>query len=72
MWVVTREVNAYDQYGEYFVGCFNSKPNEAALREMVTGLSVAAAQHLLAGGGRQHIEEEWWNLSMYNEGEAFE
>lgn len=71
MWVITREINAYDQDGEYFVSCFTSKPTIVQLKAAVPMLSDETATHLLDGGGRRYTEDEWWNLFECREGEVF-
>ena len=73
MWVVTREINQYDQEGEYFVAAFNKKPTTEQLGNLVTRNTEEVVHYLLEdGGGRIRKEDEWWNLHMYNEGESFE
>jgi hypothetical protein len=69
IWVLTREINQYDQDGEYFVAAFNRKP---AVDDLLSALgwsnlqeSLDCANHILAGGGRQGTEEEWFHLRQH-------
>ena len=50
LFIVTREENEYDQYGEYFEGVFSSR--EKALESV---------DHL----GRVNFENTWYNLTEY-------
>lgn len=34
IWIVTKEVNDYNQYGEYFVAAFKSKPTKEKLSQI--------------------------------------
>lgn len=64
VWVLTREINAYDQEGAYFVAVFGRKPAADQLKEFVYNEDVA--QHLVDfGGGRRGIEEEWFYLEEH-------
>lgn len=56
MWILTREENQYDQYGEYFVYAWNHEPSDAELAHY-------GATHL----GRKNEEETWYNLSKLSE-----
>ena len=70
MWIVTEEHNDYDQHGEYFVAWYGSKPTFAQLKEL-TGSGDVTVGKLTRGGGRQGIEESWWNLHEVKEGVNF-
>lgn len=80
MWILTREVNAYDQEGEYFVAAFLHKPTYADLVEVFKQIDkdkVRARfenreflEHLLRGGGRRDVEWEWYFLKEYSEGQV--
>ena len=65
MWVLTREHNEYDQYGAYYVMCWDHKPSEHELlwimaHEEMGGWSL---KHLMKGGGRtKQLEDIWYNL----------
>lgn len=61
VWVLTREINEYDQYGEYFVACFSEKPSKQLL--LKAEVPESHLDHLLNnGGGRIGIEDEWYFL----------
>jgi len=71
IWVLTYEVNEYNQYGEYFIAAFDGKPNHQRLanalinaKEMPSDImaGIAFLEHLLKGGGRQDNEDTWYNL----------
>jgi hypothetical protein len=62
VWILTREENQYDQYGEYFVAVYANKPTKEQLRK------VRVYEHALDwvldnGGGRKDIEDTWWYLT---------
>lgn len=60
VWVLTKEYNMYDQFGEYFVGVFGRKPEAEQLMEY--GVPENRTSHVLNGGGRLNFEEEWYLL----------
>lgn len=66
IWVITRCVNAYDQFGEYFECAFLEKPTAQQLTEL--GYN---GEHLAWGGGRIHIEDEWYHLVEVTEGKKY-
>lgn len=68
MWVVTREINEYDQDGEYFVSGYLVKPTFADLKALLK-LGDAATEKLRQGGGRQGVEEEWFYLHEIKAGQ---
>lgn len=74
MWVLTKSVNDYNQYGDYLVTVFNDKPTPEKLRKT---LSIPANEgdefinHLLNGGGRIGVEYEWYLLTKLEEGEEY-
>jgi len=70
MWIVTSEVNDYDQYGEYFVCAFIEKPTKKQLTKSTGFTDESFLRHLLKGGGRKKGEGEWYHLTEYKEGEA--
>jgi len=51
IYILTREINAYDQDGEYFVAAFRDKPTSDELLKQ-------GATHL----DRLNNEYEWFNL----------
>ena len=64
MWLLTKEYNDYDQYGEYYVYAWNHRPNlqevDLALDTLTDGYHDI--KHILNGGGRQKDEDIWFNL----------
>lgn len=45
MWILTATVNAYDQYGEYFLGAFSTKPTVDQLKEKYDeGVAIALVE----------------------------
>ncbi len=60
VWILTREPNQYDQYGEYFVEVFAKKPTAAQL--LALDVLEGDVSHVLKGGGRRMPEDEWWHL----------
>jgi hypothetical protein len=65
VWVLTREENQYDQYGEYFDAIFFKFPDKDQL--IVYGVRPSSVEYVLAGGGRQGVENTWWNLKEYSD-----
>lgn len=66
IYVVTKEVNEYDQYGSYFVAVFRSSPSIKKLENLNLGLSFEELQHLQEGGGRINTEDQWYWLECVN------
>jgi len=61
VWVLTREENQYDQYGEYFDAVFSKKPTVEQVTEHVGSKEIA--EHVLSsGGGRISYEDTWYFL----------
>ncbi len=60
IWVLTREINEYDQEGEYFVDAWKLKPHHSKLTEH--GVPQNRLNHVLNGGGRVGAENEWFFL----------
>lgn len=60
IFVLTREINEYDQDGEYFVEVFADKPSHSQL--LSCGVPEYRLDHVLNGGGRVKDEYEWFNL----------
>lgn len=65
VWILTREINEYDQDGEYFEAVFGHVPTLKDLEKHITGIKEKYRQHLLKGGGRIEVEEEWYFLKEY-------
>lgn len=75
VWILTREENQYDQYGEYFVAVFKDKPSESQLTEILTKYGVDSYSEgtvseidvrlLSQGGGRDSEDlDTWFNLKQ--------
>ena len=47
-WVLTKEYNEYDQYGEYFVAIFKDKPHHTELTKLE--VPTNRLRHVLKGG----------------------
>lgn len=61
VFVLTREINQYDQDGEYFVAVFVKKPTREQL--LAHGVSEQCVEHTLMFGGRSTgREDEWFNI----------
>ena len=66
MWIVTQEINDYNQYGEYFITAFEGKPTFEQLKK-VLNLDDVTTGKLTRGGGRQNIENEWYYLKEFKQ-----
>ena len=65
VWVLTREINAYEQEGAYFEKVWLDKPTHQQLTEL--GIPTNRLRHVLnGGGGRVKWENEWYWLREYN------
>ena len=71
VWVVTKEVNAYDQFGDYLIGVFIEKPTVTQLQSLLPELRTDAATHLERGGGRIKTEDEWYYLTRLEVGKNY-
>jgi len=68
MFIITRSENAYDQYGEYFEGAFESTPSLSELSkffynktlEELDDDQILFLAHIRKGGGRQSSEGTWY------------
>lgn len=67
-WILTREYNCYDQFGEYFVAWWKDKPSLEELKGVLTWRSKSELYHILHGGGRIDREDDWYNLTEIEEG----
>ncbi len=72
MWVVTKEYNMYDQQGEYFVAVYKDKPTFKQLKITLQSNDEVMLGKLTRGGGRQNVEDEWYNLAEVEDGENYE
>jgi hypothetical protein len=80
IWVITSEVNAYEQYGlSYFETAYLEKPNLQQLcnflyecpLEKATEQQIISVEHLSNGGGRRSFEDSWYYLTEIEEGEKW-
>lgn len=70
VWVLTREINQYDQDGAYFETVFAEKPTVKVMANYLSGKvhtddvmsALALCEHIIEGGGRVDAEYEWFNL----------
>ena len=66
VWILTFEINRYDQEGEYFLAVFKKKPTREILGRFFDEQKEATdyffLDHVLKGGGRQEYENIWYNL----------
>lgn len=67
MWILTREINEYDQDGEYFVAAWSFKPTATKLSKHFEAADNDYLHFILNGGGRRDCEYEWFNLFEYKE-----
>lgn len=61
IYILTKEYNAYDQYGEYYVKVFKEFTSPTELAECM-GCGVEYVDHMYHGGGRQGSEHVWFNI----------
>lgn len=61
VWVLTREINQYDQDGAYFERVFKDKPTKQQLLD--AGVYESSVEHVLSKGGRIKYEDTWWYLT---------
>lgn len=62
VWVLTSEYNDYNQYGEYYIHAWTSKPTADMLIKL--GVHQCEVDHVLNGGGRRGDEEFWYHLNQ--------
>jgi len=65
VWILTYYVNDYNQYGEYFLAVFPSKPTFNQLADLGVP-RIAHVRHVLKGGGRMGTENKWYLLREHN------
>ena len=72
MFVLTRAINEYYQEGHYLVSVFESKPTKQQLEIIFSDGNIGSVadaklkeivDHVLAGGGRRDVENEWFYLT---------
>lgn len=72
-WVLTKEYNEYDQYGEYFICVFTEKPDFAKLKPIIDSeyapndkddpkVKEVVGNLIRKGGGRIRYEFKWFFL----------
>lgn len=64
-WVLTREINEYNQDGEYFEAVFASKPTHEQLTKVMLDKGwddPSLVEHLLVNGGDRRGREETWYI----------
>lgn len=61
IWVLTKEYNDYNQYGEYYIAAFKEKPSTEMIKTVIS-CSDEMAAWILSGGGREGVEDVWYNL----------
>jgi len=66
VWLLTYEMNDYDQHGEYFARLWLNKPTLQQMEEFLIKIKEKPnlAQHVLDGGGRKDIEYCWYHLKQ--------
>lgn len=77
--ILTSEVNEYNQEGEYFEAVFDEAPTLQQLSRVVYNVDLEALDdegillvaHIKRGGGRQETEDLWYNLTEVTVGERF-
>ncbi len=74
LWILTCTYNEYNQYGDYFVTAWTSKPTAMQVQEILVREAIPATQdnieHILTGGGRRSDAEDfWYNLDEQEEGQ---
>lgn len=63
VWVLTSAYNEHAQYGSYLEELWGHKPTKEELIE--AGVPEKDVGHVLAGGGRQDIEYQWYCLEEH-------
>ena len=64
VWLLTYEVNEYDQYGEYYAKIWWNKPSLKQVENYLRTQNhdINDAPHILNGGGRKDKEHFWYHL----------
>lgn len=64
IYVLTREVNEYDQQGEYFVHAWDHEPTPTEIVEISQEINshIDYKHVVVGGGGRLDFEYEWFYL----------
>lgn len=66
IWILTAEVNDYNQQGEYFLHAFSEKPTVERLRQLDCWEFAVDFEHVANGGGRKDEEDVWYYLREEN------
>jgi hypothetical protein len=56
------ECNRYEQYGEYFIKAYKSKPTREQLLVAEDSITEYNVDSILAGGGRENSDDFWFHL----------
>ena len=67
MFILTREINEYNQEGGYFIASFLYQPTYRELGDYLPRDDKDLVEHVWNGGGRRGIESEWYNLFEFKE-----
>jgi hypothetical protein len=62
IWVLTSEVNEYDQFGEYFEYGWAEKPTKEMVLKRLPKNAHKDIDHIMEGGGRLNDSYEWYNF----------
>lgn len=65
-WVLTREINEYNQEGEYFERLFFEKPTAKELSDIVGMTESYCEEFIIGGKGRDYPEDVWYNLYKFD------
>ena len=65
IWVLTYEVNEYDQHDAYFLAAFSRKPSISDLKLLNLNVTDTYLNWILSGGGRKDTEYKWYFLFEY-------
>lgn len=71
MWVLSREINEYNQDGEYFVTVFTYHPTVKQVQDVLK-CDEKLANHICEEGGRIDTEYEWYHLRKVQSGETID
>lgn len=69
-WVITKLVNDYNQYGQYFISAYTEKPTAEQIKKTLK-CSDELAVDIEKGGGRASFEDIWFELHEIKSGELF-
>ena len=79
MFVLTKAVNDYNQFGDYLETVFSTSPTLTDLSkyfynttlENLEDEQILFLTHIKRGGGRQNTENEWYVLDELKSGEKY-